>query len=253
MGYAEFELNIPEVIREKLPDYFDGLSADPLLLENVVRIPLGVQGAYMLFYANDLVYIGKTDAEAGFRSRLTRHFHSIQGRKNLDANLVGFKAVRVLVFSNFDLETILIDEYSKRTKRPVWNFSGFGSNDPGHKREGQKSALFDVQYPVDIDYVVREMRPGKHDLMQTILALKQQLPYLFRFEIEENENFRKGHEEMRAKTVELPDGVLTARTVLLRILNSLPIGWQVTVLPNRVIMYREQRDYDQQLEVIRSK
>ncbi|MBC7581019.1 MAG: hypothetical protein H7312_27220 [Tardiphaga sp.] len=82
MGYAEFELNIPEVIREKLPDYFDGLSADPLLLENVVRIPLGVQGAYMLFYPNDLVCIGKTDAEAGFRSRLTRHFHSITALPN---------------------------------------------------------------------------------------------------------------------------------------------------------------------------
>ena len=69
MGYAEFELDIPEVMRTELPKYFDALAAEPLIEANIAKIPQNAQGAYMLFLDGALVYVGKTDAQAGFRAR----------------------------------------------------------------------------------------------------------------------------------------------------------------------------------------
>ena len=95
-------------MRTELPKYFDALAAEPLIEANISKIPKNAQGAYMLFLNGVLVYVGKTDAQAGFRSRLSRHFHNIQHRKNLNPLDVGFKAIRIFVFSN--LETMLIEE-----------------------------------------------------------------------------------------------------------------------------------------------
>jgi len=122
-------------MRTELPKYFDALAAEPLIEAYISKIPQNAQGAYMLFLNGVLVYVGKTDAQAGFRSRLSRHFHNIQHRKNLNPLDVGFKAIRIFVFSN--LETMLIEEAEKKLGRPAWNFSGFGSNDPGRNRENR--------------------------------------------------------------------------------------------------------------------
>jgi Eco29kI restriction endonuclease len=249
MGYAEFELDIPEVMRQELPKYFDQLSSELLTLENISEIPANAQGAYMLFLRETLVYIGKTDAEAGFRNRLTRHLNNVQHRKNLDPGDVRFKAVRIFVFSNFDLETMLIKEYEKRFGRPIWNFSGFGSNDPGRNRESQTSAKFDCDYPVDIDRRIDFIDPGEYELLRAILELKSGLPYLFRYDTQ-GRHYRHGHPEMESKKVTIPIE-RTTRTILEIILSSLPLGWQATVLPNRVILYKEKQDYAEQVEVLR--
>lgn len=250
MGYAEFELDIPEVMRHELPKYFDGLDAEPLTEAAIAEIPANAQGAYMLFLDEALVYIGKTDAQAGFRNRLLRHFHNLQHRQNLNPNHVSFKAVRIFVFSNFDLETMLIEEYEKRSGRPSWNFSGFGSNDPGRNRETQESAKFDVDYPVDIDRPIDFIKSGKQGLLEVITALKAGLPYLFRYDTE-GRNFRLGHREMEDLTVNIPSGPITTRTALNLILDALSPEWQATVLPNRVILYKEDKNYGQQVERIK--
>jgi hypothetical protein len=250
MGYSEFELDIPEVMRNELPKYFDGLTPEPLTEDNISKIPAKAQGAYMLFLNDQLVYIGKTDAEAGFRNRLFRHYFNIQHRKNLDIAAVTFKAVRIFVFSNFDLETMLIGEYEKRAGRPTWNFSGFGSNDPGRNRESQDAAKFDIDYPVDIDHTIQFLTPGIHDLLNIILRLKRGLPYLFRYDTQ-GRNFTRGHPDMEAGTVQISDGPITTRNALIGILAALPIGWQATILPNRVILYKEEKAYREQIEVLR--
>jgi hypothetical protein len=250
MGYAEFELDIPEVMRTELPKYFDALAAEPLVEANIAKIPQNAQGAYMLFLDGVLVYVGKTDAQAGFRSRLSRHFHNIQHRKNLNPDDIGFKAIRIFVFSNFDLETMLIEEAEKKLGRPAWNFSGFGSNDPGRNRENQEPAKFDMDYPVDIDRSIDFIKSGTHKLLETILRLKSELPYLFRYDAA-GRNYRLGHPDMEVGDVAIPIGSVTTRTVLNGIIASLPADWQVTVLPNRVILYKENVTYAQQIERIR--
>src|SRR4051812_27375677 len=109
------------------------MTGATLLPENVGQLP-EAQGVYQLSLDGVVVYIGKTDADAGLKNRLTRHSYSIQQRSNLDPSHVTFKAVRVYVFTAMDLETQLIRHYGGAS----WNSSGFGSNDPGRNRDHTK-------------------------------------------------------------------------------------------------------------------
>ena len=94
---------------------------------------------------------------------------------------------------------------------------------------------------MDIDREVDILRPGEHELMTVVLALKSALPYLFRYETGDG-TWRSGHADMRDKKIVLPPGPLTTRAVLELILDKLPAGqgWRATVLPNRVILYPEE-------------
>ncbi len=253
-GYGEFELDIPRVMRAQLPEFFAKLPEQPLTAESLADLPEQAQGAYLLFLDGRLVYVGKTDAQAGFRGRLGRHWMNVRHRRGLAPERVAFKAARIFVFSTFDLETMLIEEYARLDGlRPVWNYSGFGSNDPGRNREDQRPAPFDRDYPVDIDREVDALPPGVHPLLEAVLALKTHLPYLFRFETDGAgvAAWRGGHREMMWRTIEVPEGPVTTRTLLRLILEALPPGWQATVLPNRVILYREERTYSAQVESLR--
>jgi hypothetical protein len=253
MAYSEFELDIPAVMRAELPKHFDDLEPTPLTEENLKEIPEGAQGAYLLFLDDQLVYVGKTDSKVGFRSRLQRHLNFVRHRHNMDPARVRFKAVRIFVFSNFDLEAMLIEEYTKRSGvRPIWNYSGFGSNDPGRRREGQDPAVYDLEYPVDIDREVELLPPGEHTLLAAVLALKAKLPYLFRYHTD-GAHYTRGHPLMRTTTITIPEGPITTRQALGLMLDALPDDWRATVLPNRVILYpeREGATYPGQQEALR--
>lgn len=252
-GYGEFELDIPKVMRSQLPDFFATLPAEPLTAEAVARLPESAQGAYLLYLDGTLVYVGKTDAQAGFRERLTRHARSVGHRRGLDPARITFKAARIFVFSTFDLETMLIEEFTRiEGLRPVWNFSGFGSNDPGRNREDQRPAPFDVDFPIDIDRETDLLAPGTHGVLEAIMALKTGLPYLLRYEADGTgaAAWRGGHRDMMFRTITVPAGPVTTRDLFTLILGALPPGWQVTVLPSRVILYRESRAYRAQVEAL---
>lgn len=255
-AYGEFELDIPKAMRESLPEFFARLNALRLAPDNIQGIPDSAQGAYCLFLDGGLVYIGKTDAEAGFKQRLTRHHFNVQHRKGLDPERVSFKAVRVFVFSTFDLETMLINYYTQELGiRPEWNTSGFGSNDPGHNREDQDPARFDVAYPVDVDREVLGLPVGEVNVLTVLLALKDALPYTFRFEADGTGRggWRLGHSDMRSLTVLMPAIPSTSRAVIQLCLDAMGPDWQATVLPNRVIIYKEVRTYRAQIEVLRGR
>src|SRR5690242_2982896 len=96
--FREFEFDLPQALLRDLVALLDGLT--PVSLESgriETQIP-EEQGVYQLFLDGNLVYIGKTDAEAGLRARLTRHSRKIRQRQNLDPSRVSFKAVRIFVF-----------------------------------------------------------------------------------------------------------------------------------------------------------
>ena len=253
-GYGEFELDIPRVMRDQLPAFFAGLPSERLTAEAVARVPDSAQGAYLLYLDGTLVYVGKTDAQAGFRERLTRHARSVRHRRGLDPARITFKAARIFVFSTFDLETMLIEEFTRiEGLRPAWNFSGFGSNDPGRNREDQKPAQFDVDFPIDIDRDIDLLPPGAHGVLEAVMALKTGLPYLLRYEADGlgAGAWRGGHRDMMFRTITVPEGPVTTRALFTLILGALPPGWQVTVLPSRVILYREARVYRAQVEALR--
>lgn len=243
-GYGEYEIDIEAVLRDRLPGYFDTLNAVPLTSENVRKIPMGAKGAYMLFKGNSTipVYVGKTDAEHGFRDRLDRHAFTVQGRHNLDPNEMCFKAVRILVFSALDVEAILIKTMKEHHPTSIsWNNSGFGSNDPGKRRDGQEPARFDKLFPIDFDYIINGLPVGLSPLRDVLTSAKAKLPYLFRFDdipIDLNINAVPSSCSFRD---------LINRTML--VLNS---GWQCTVLHGRVIMYPRHEDYEWKQEVLRN-
>ncbi|BDA85503.1 hypothetical protein Sa4125_30450 [Aureimonas sp. SA4125] len=253
-GYAEFELDIAAIMKSSLPAYFAALDPVPLLPANINQIPAQAQGAYMLYLNGTVIYIGKTDAKAGFRYRLNRHAKNVQHRKSLDPAEVSFKAVRVFVFNMFDLEDMLIDQFIETTgMRPFWNTSGFGSNDPGHNRENQESAVFDLRHPVQIDRDITAITPGAQEILQVFLRLKDMLPYTLRYEADGpgKQAWRKGHADMRGSQVTIAVGPQTTRSILQACLDAMGHEWQATVLPNRVIVYKENTTYPEQVEVLR--
>lgn len=239
IGFIEFEFDLPDALLASLIKVFDQMSAAALMPANVDSLP-EAQGVYQLLLGDEIVYIGKTDAEAGLRRRLQRHAWTIQHRQNLNSSDVSFKAVRVFVFTAIDLETQLIRHYG--SSRPVpWNNSGFGSNDPGRNRDTTdlKPEGFDARYPIDLDHTVKLELPTHISVHSVLTALRASLPYTLRIE-----GGRRGHADFTAATSPaLPPLPLTTRLVINAVLKALPAGWQATALAGRIILYRENREY----------
>jgi hypothetical protein len=244
-GYVEFEFDLPDALLSKLVQVFDGLAEATLLPAVVESIP-EEQGVYQLFLRSedklDLVYIGKTDSEAGLRKRLGRHAEKIQQRIGLDPNDVVFKAVRVYVFTAVDLETQLISYYGG-TKSVSWNGSGFGSNDPGFERDTTtyKPDHFDTKFPIDIARPVTFSIQAKGKAAGILRTLKRNLPYLIRFETKAR-NSRTAHDDLEDTDVKIDlTKPVTAQGVIQQVIKQLPAGWHATLLPSHVIIYKNDR------------
>ena len=256
-GFVEYEIDIEKILRVDLPSVLKMVEMAPLIPSAIKALPIGAKGAYVLYENGLPVYAGKTDTRHGFRDRLLRHASTIQHRHNLDPASMHFRAIRILVFSNFDVEAILINEMRKIDPSALsWNDSGFGSNDPGHNRETQKSANFDKQRPVDIDRPLDMVATGAHPLLPLLIAMKDHLPYTFRYKTDligkKSAHYRTGHIDQRdADPIEvLNNEIVTLRFLMRKVLAALPIGWRVTVFPDRVILYKETTIYPEALEII---
>jgi hypothetical protein len=204
---------------------------------------------YQLFYDDTLVYVGKTDAEAGLRTRLTRHARKILQRPSLTGS-VRFKAVRIMVFTAMDLETQLIKHYrSVDEDAAAWNGSGFGSNDPGRERETTNKSPegFDAQHPIDIDLTGAFLQPGMTTPAAAVAALKAALPYTLRYETLRNAKGKstrgKPHADLLMAKVTIPPGAQTVRGLLKIIRAALGADWQATAFVSHVILYKEDRPY----------
>lgn len=239
MAFAAFEFNLSDALLAQLVELLNSMEPGPLTLENAAALPEG-QGVYQLFHNGQLVYIGKTDSDAGLRQRLGRHVRSIQNRLNLNVQDVTFNAVRIFVFTAMDLETLLINAYGE----PNWNRSGFGSNDPGRNRERQrlKAGGFDARYPVNVDRVLDFVVPTAGTVADCFTVLKEGLPYVFRFETNAPRS-RTPHQDLVNTQMTLANGPQTVRSILQTAVAALPPTWQATALPSRVIIYREPEAY----------
>lgn len=248
--YTEFEFDLPGALLERLVNSFEEMDGGPLDSKTVADIP-NEQGVYQLFLDNNLVYIGKTDADAGLRSRLARHAKKILHRRNLIPTRVSFKAIRVFVFTAMDLESDLIKHYGG-TKNVAWNGSGFGSNDPGRRRDTSevKDNHYDWQYPVNIDEEINFTSQPGGSVADALSKLRQTLPYTLRYETQQSG--RTPHPELQEAILEPIRSPSTCRLIIEKALLKLPAGWQATALPGYVIIYRENRNYDRAEVISRS-
>jgi len=247
-GYLEFEFDLPRALKAELIRLLGEMESD-LLQARLTEGIADTQGVYQLFYEDVLVYVGKTDAEAGLRTRLTRHAKKILHRPTL-AEVVRFKAVRIMVFTAMELETQLIKHYRTSTTGAVsWNGSGFGSNDPGREREttNKKPEGFDAQHPINIDIPGNFVPPGEMTVAAAVYKLKASLPYTLRYETLRDADGRakRGHPhaEMLTTLVTIPAFPQTVRNLMQLIQVALGPAWQATLFASHVILYQENREY----------
>lgn len=249
--FVEFEFDLSEALLRALISVLDDTPMGQLSKSSTSAIP-NAQGVYQLFYDEQLVYIGKTDAEAGLRTRLSRHADKIKDRPTLSGK-VSYKAVRILVFTAMDLETQLIKHYSKKLGSVEWNGSGFGSNDPGRRRETTNARPdgFDVSFPINIDTEIEVAGIAENATMsvaEALKALKKSLFYTLRFQtiVGANGKAQRGqlHEDLLQAKFVVPSNPYTTRTLLRAILNVLGSEWQATVFASHVILYKENTCYE---------
>ncbi len=251
-GFVDFEFDLPGALLSQLVSVLDRMEAAQLTAENVNSVP-EAQGVYQLFHEGMLVYIGKTDADAGLRQRLSRHLAKVMHRQGLKSDDVSFKAVRIFVFTTVDLEAQLLRHY-RTTSRIDWNNSGFGSNDPGRNRERTryKDGHFDKLFPIDIDMPIDIDLPDHGTAEEILKKLKAQLPYLFRFQNRENGDDDPYQDLVETKLTIGDTRDASSRMLIDEIVRQLPAGWQATLLPSHVILYKERADYPAGLVISRS-
>ncbi|MCA0961969.1 GIY-YIG nuclease family protein [Salipiger bermudensis] len=251
-GFAELEFDLPGALLTAILERLEGMDAADLTTANALTIP-EEQGVYALYLKADnrLVYIGKTDSDAGLRHRLTRHARKIVGRRNIDPNDVAFKAIRLFVFTAMDLEAALIQHFGG-VGAVAWNNSGFGSNDPGRKRDTSdyKADHFDAQYPIELDEEFVAFEPGDYPVAEIMQRLKDGLPYTLRFQRPGRKSY---HADFTNTVVTIAQPGMTAREVLALCGRNLPAGWHITALPSHIISYKGDRNvYDHGHEIART-
>jgi hypothetical protein len=258
MMITTLEFDLSTALLNELIYQFDKMSWSPLTAASLSALNVSDgQGVYQLGHAvggrmpQQLVYIGKTDAEAGLRTRLTRHVNKVQSRIGLDPSQVFFKAIRVYVFTPMDLEQQLIARYTKGKVAPAWTNSGFGSNDPGRQRDTSalKDTHFDAMYPIDTTLEISHTFPlGTPIAVCDVLAhLKAKLPYLIRYETAARGS-RKPHPDLLTIKVVFSSTSETVESILYKlkpVLAAPALGqpWQITVLPGYIILYKESKKY----------
>jgi len=243
-GFIAFELDLMGAVMNQLVPTLDAMASAPLSLQNAQALP-DAQGVYLLIYDGEVRYVGKTDAEAGLRTRLARHARKFEQRRNVRPEDVQFKAAQILVLTAMDIESRVIAHYGSE-----WNGSGFGSNDPGREREttNKPEQGFDARFPIDIDTPLDVLEPGQTTVHEALVALKIALPYTLRFELEPgakgSHSFRlRPHPDLPDAPLTIPGGRLSLRDAMVLIKAALPAGWQATYFVSHVILYKENRQY----------
>ncbi len=244
VGFIAFELDLMKAVLDQLVPSLDAMNGAPLTRENALELP-DAQGIYLLMHEGKVRYVGKTDAEAGLRTRLTRHVRKFELRANIQSSDVTFKAAQVFVLTAMDVESRLIKHCGAE-----WNGSGFGSNDPGREREttNKPEQGFDARFPINIDRPIDCLAPGEYTVHDALVSLKDALPYTLRFEVAKGAKGgqayrRRPHADYVAHKVTIPNGQQTVRQLLKLIVAALPHGWQATEFVSHVILYKENRSY----------
>ncbi len=164
---------------------------------------------------------------------------------DLDPGRMTFKSLRIMVFSAFDVESILIAEMRRMDKANLaWNDSGFGSNDPGRKRDNGEPADFDRRYPINVDLPLDPMEAGTTTVGKLLKAARSSIPYILRY----------GRlSDYADSPVIISNKQPTMRNILMSVTDILPPDYQVTMFHGRVILYREITGYDYAVETIRGR
>lgn len=254
-GCGFFEFDIASPLFQQLSSDFDLLSPVPLdesKLASVEEKP----GIYGLHYNGEVVYIGKADDSA--KSRLEKHYRQLQGRIGISPGDVSFRCLHFArTWDAFKPESHMISLSS-----PSWNSRGFGSNDPGRRRD--KTRLADnhwhVLYPIDPDYRCAEIQSGSYDILELLRLVCRCAPYWIKFQgnrngetDEERRSYELAHADFStSEEIIIRDPGMSVRSLLLLAIHSLPTPdeWQLTLLPSHIFLYREKSEVYPRMQLL---
>jgi hypothetical protein len=233
---GRFEFDIIAALSSQLGATFESLEIGHLS-ETQIAFLEPDPAVYQLFYKGVLAFVGQAQS---LRKRLREHHAKISGRKNIDIADIGFKCLTV--HPNW---TALIRKYHRKLAKSScpWNGNGFGPDDPGRERETTNKATegFDAIYPIRENWPCSWITAGEYTAEEILRSLKSKLPYLLRFETAEPKSSKPHPDVVSAKVSVLTDG-MPANDLLKLVAMSLP-GWQATIFPGHMILYKEQRSY----------
>lgn len=217
---------------------FADLDAAPLTAEKLDDLAPR-DGVYQLYLAGSLVYIGKSDR---LPRRLSEHRRKIAGRHQLDLTGMTFKCL--FVHRNWtDLAEESLIRYYKNAGAGecAWNGNSFGPHDPGRNREttNKPPQGFDANYPIKDDWPCKWIAAGEHRGCDLLLSLREGLPYLLRYQTA-GRSLKRGHPDYNDISINVPETGMPARDLLRTIAQNLA-GWQATVFPSHMILYKEAR------------
>lgn len=238
---AKFEIDIITALADQLVSAFAELETAALTNENIAQVPKE-QGVYHLFRNGTLVYVGKAD---DLQSRLEDHRYKISGRRNISVAEMSFNCLTVHKnWTALAPETSLIAHYKTVPGVCEWNGNGFGIHDPGRNREetNQEPDGFDSQFGIREDWPCSWIEPGNWNALELLIRMKEQLPFLLRYETLEKRRYRSGHPDYNNLTLTVPQSGMAASGLLKLVAQSAP-GWQATRFPGSLIFYKEDRIY----------
>lgn len=235
MGHKSYTFDFLETVSKQLVDDLESLPVSPLngptmstlsqyQMDNNAR-----QGIYLIHLSGSPVYLGKADDVA---DRLSNHLRKLTGRKNLDLNSIGYKALLLdKSMSTAANETLLISIF-QASHSGMWNKKGFGPKDPGKERDTTRPNLFDSTYPIEDAWPINfsDDATTAEILLSTI---KQQVPYVFRFDLE----------SAGATPIDLAGVPRTAKALLSAAVTALGDGWKGAVLAYGMVLYRTNKRY----------
>lgn len=189
------------------------------------------QGVYLLHFDAVPAYVGKAD---NLVERLNRHLAKLRGRLNMDLAHVSFKCLLLeSSWSTAANEDALIRHFALQGDGG-WNGGGFGSNDPGRRRDGARPSAFDQAYPINDQWPCENI-PDDTILATALASLKSQLPFVFRYEITVEEANRP---------VNLTGVRRTVRDVALVVKEVLGPNWQLMRFHSHMTLYQPRREYE---------
>jgi hypothetical protein len=251
-GARYFEFDIASALSEKIYEFLGTVAAAELSDENVGALR-ALPGVYVVFESSTPVYVGKTDRSV--RGRLMKHRRLLSGCQRINLSTLTFKtAYFASTWNPFKPEEYLIERFG--TKSNGWNGKGFGPNDPGKNRADTvyKDAHFFKLHPIDPNFLCTGLRTGEVHAYELLKAIKKKVPFWFRFQGlkilgKQGEGSRdqqkRAQAELKRQSIVVPSDNMTAKQLLLLIARSLPKGWQATVTPSHMLLYREKKEYQQ--------
>ncbi|WP_373989467.1 hypothetical protein [Duganella sp. BuS-21] len=190
-------------------------------------------GVYVIHYGGVPKYVGKAN---NVSDRLGQHLTKLSGRKGIDLDLIGYKTLLLdKSMSTAANEDILISMF-KQEHQDMWNGGGFGPKDPGKERDTTKPGPFDQAYPIIDEYPIelKTDESGAIKLRDVVSTMKEQLPYVFRYNIPA---------EALERTIVLGGEDRRARSLLKVIVSFLGSGWKGAIISYGMVLYETSKHY----------